>query len=192
MQRKLVLFCGPRGAGKGTLVSAMAAKFPELKRLVPHTTRVRRSNEVEGKDYHFVSSVEFDRMLQDGELVAWVSISDVQRSGATRSELLRFENCVGDVVPHIAKEVARFISMHDGETLVIPVLAPLDLRRKRVRDRQKDLREADIERLLAEDPVSANVEDYRDYGLVIHNDKQGSLVDALAAAEGAVRAFLRG
>ncbi len=49
---------------------------------VSATTRAPRPGEVDGRDYHFVSDADFDRMIADDELLEWAEIhGGLQRSG---------------------------------------------------------------------------------------------------------------
>lgn len=58
-----LLICGPSGAGKGTLITKLLAKYPETLSLsVSHTTRAPRPGEVEGLHYHFVA---YEKMAAD-------------------------------------------------------------------------------------------------------------------------------
>jgi len=80
---------GPSGAGKGTLISRLLGRIPELELAVSATTRERRPEEVDGRDYWFVSDEEFDRRLAAGELLEYVRFPWGQRSGTLRSEIAR-------------------------------------------------------------------------------------------------------
>ena len=63
MNKKLV-FCGPSGAGKGTLISRLLIEHPNLfQKSVSHTTRAPRPGELDGVSYHFVTAETF-RALQ--------------------------------------------------------------------------------------------------------------------------------
>jgi guanylate kinase len=64
----LVVLSGPSGVGKTTVAHRLKERG-EYMRSVSVTTRERRPGEVEGKDYHFVSNEEFDRLLKNGELI---------------------------------------------------------------------------------------------------------------------------
>lgn len=64
----LVIVSSPSGAGKTTLTRRLLSDFgPQLVFSVSHTTRPMRSGEVEGRDYHFVSTDEFQRMVENHE-----------------------------------------------------------------------------------------------------------------------------
>lgn len=62
----LFIVMAPSGAGKTSLVNALVAQEPALRVSVSHTTRAARPGEVDGEDYHFVSSQEFMTMLEAG------------------------------------------------------------------------------------------------------------------------------
>lgn len=59
MSGKLVIFSGPSGVGKDTLLNAWTAANPRVQRVVAYTTRAPRAGEVDGVDYNFVSVPEF-------------------------------------------------------------------------------------------------------------------------------------
>lgn len=70
----LIVVSAPSGAGKTTIVKAILAKYPAMLFSVSATTRPKREIEVEGKDYFFLSRGEFERRIQQGELVEWEEI----------------------------------------------------------------------------------------------------------------------
>lgn len=82
---RLVVLAGPAGVGKSTVVQRLRELHPELWFSVSATTRAKRPGEVDGRDYHFVSDAEFDRMIADGDLLEWAEIhGGLQRSGTPR------------------------------------------------------------------------------------------------------------
>ena len=68
---KLIVITGPSGVGKGTIVRALLAKHPELCLSISNTTRDPRSGEVEGIDYHFISTEEFKAAIAKDEFLEW-------------------------------------------------------------------------------------------------------------------------
>jgi guanylate kinase len=74
----LVIVSSPSGAGKTTLTRRLLEEFagppPQLAFSVSYTTRPRRAGEVDGRDYHFVTQEQFERMVERGEFAehAWV------------------------------------------------------------------------------------------------------------------------
>ena len=59
----LFIVSAPSGAGKTSLVKALASESTDLLLSVSHTTRRRRENEIDGVDYHFVDQTQFRAML---------------------------------------------------------------------------------------------------------------------------------
>ncbi|MEE2034032.1 guanylate kinase [Rhodococcus sp. CC-R104] len=77
-----MVLAGPSAVGKSTVVRVLRNRVPDLLFSVSATTRDPRPGEVDGVDYHFVSRAEFDRMIDDGELLEWADIhAGLQRSG---------------------------------------------------------------------------------------------------------------
>lgn len=90
MSRKPVfVITGPSGAGKGTLIKALAERVPDLEVAVSATTRPQRPGEVDGRDYWFLSDEEFLRRIAAGELLEHVTYVSGRRYGTLRSELAR-------------------------------------------------------------------------------------------------------
>jgi guanylate kinase len=61
----LYILSAPSGAGKTSLVKALVDGDPRIRVSVSHTTRPMRPGECDGVNYHFVSSAQFHRMLED-------------------------------------------------------------------------------------------------------------------------------
>ena len=61
----MVILSSPSGAGKTTLSKKIQQKYKTFKISVSHTTRLPRSNEVDGVDYNFVSLEEFKRLINN-------------------------------------------------------------------------------------------------------------------------------
>lgn len=68
----LVIFCGKSGSGKDAVVKGLMEKGG-YNRLVSHTSRPMRDGEVEGVEYHFVTTAEFEKMIRNSSLVEWRS-----------------------------------------------------------------------------------------------------------------------
>ncbi len=86
---QLVVLAGPSAVGKSTVVRALRAQLPELHFSVSATTRAPRPGEVDGRDYHFVSPAEFDRLIADGQLLEWAQIhGGLHRSGTLARPVL--------------------------------------------------------------------------------------------------------
>jgi guanylate kinase len=73
---RLYVVSAPSGAGKTSLVKALMQREPELRFSVSYTTRAARANELEGRDYHFVTTDEFQRMVERGEFLEHARVFD--------------------------------------------------------------------------------------------------------------------
>src|SRR5512137_296253 len=84
----LLILAGPAGVGKSTLCDRLVAEVPGFERVITATTRPPRPNEVNGRDYHFISEAEFDRRLAAGDFLECARIHQKQRSGVLKSSVL--------------------------------------------------------------------------------------------------------
>lgn len=78
---KLIILSGPSGVGKSTVVAKTMELRDDLCFSISVTTRPPRPGEVDGKDYFFISSEQFDRMVENNELLEHASY--VQNSYGT-------------------------------------------------------------------------------------------------------------
>ena len=69
----MIILSSPSGAGKTTLVNLLAKKN-NFTTSVSHTTRNPRPNEIDGKDYFFVSSEEFKRLIKNDEFLEYAKV----------------------------------------------------------------------------------------------------------------------
>jgi guanylate kinase len=98
---------GPSGVGKGTLIKGLLERVPGLELAVSATTRPPRSGEVNGRDYHFLSSEDFDRRVRSGDFVEHAEYAG-NRYGTLRSELDRpARGIVLEIDVQGARQVAR-------------------------------------------------------------------------------------
>ena len=72
----------PSGAGKTSLVSALAERCDQLLVSVSHTTRAMRPGEVDGINYHFVDETQFASMMERGDFLEGIraQIIDMDRN----------------------------------------------------------------------------------------------------------------
>ncbi len=65
----LVVISGPSGVGKDAVLNRLKDKGYPLHFVVTATTRLKRNNEVDGRDYHFIDANKFQNLLTSGEFV---------------------------------------------------------------------------------------------------------------------------
>jgi guanylate kinase len=67
-----IVVSAPSGTGKSSICQRFMQSCPEIKFSVSYTSRPPRPNEVNGKDYYFISREEFQVRIDQGEFVEWV------------------------------------------------------------------------------------------------------------------------
>lgn len=71
---RIFIISGPSGSGKGTIVSDLRARHPDLFFSVSATTRpIREGMETDGVDYHFVSKETFEDLISRNEFIEYAS-----------------------------------------------------------------------------------------------------------------------
>lgn len=70
-----VIIVGPSAVGKTAIVEEMLTHIPQSCRLVTSTTRDARPDEVDGKDYHFLSRPDFKARVEKEEFLEWAEFS---------------------------------------------------------------------------------------------------------------------
>ena len=70
----MVILSSPSGVGKTTITKTIQQKYQSFKISVSHTTRLPRSNEVDGVDYHFVSNEKFEKLIKEKKFYEFAKI----------------------------------------------------------------------------------------------------------------------
>ena len=70
----LFIISAPSGSGKSTLVSQLRALVEGLEFSISYTTRAPRGSEKDGREYHFTTREEFERMIAAGEFLEWAEV----------------------------------------------------------------------------------------------------------------------
>ena len=72
----LFIISAPSGAGKTSLLKAVVDRLANVSVSVSYATRSMRDGEVDGKDYHFISTAEFEEKIKAGEFVEYANVFD--------------------------------------------------------------------------------------------------------------------
>lgn len=89
-QGKAIIFSAPSGAGKTTLVRhLLGIESLALSFSISATSRPIRGGEVDGKDYYFLSDLEFEEKIQMGAFLEWEEVYAGTKYGTLISEVER-------------------------------------------------------------------------------------------------------
>ena len=81
---RLTVLAGPTAVGKGTVVTELSRRHPDLFISVSATTRQPRPGEADGVHYHFVSDEDFDSLVASGQMLEWALVHGKYRYGTPR------------------------------------------------------------------------------------------------------------
>lgn len=93
MQNALLILAGPSGVGKSTLCDRLVREVPGFERVITATTRTPRPNEIDGRDYHFLTDAEFRRREAAGDFLETAKVHNGNLYGTLKSAVI-------DRLPH--------------------------------------------------------------------------------------------
>lgn len=174
----LLVISSPSGAGKTTLARRLA-QSQALHFSVSYTTRAPRSGEVDGRDYYFVSSDEFTRMVDAREFAEWAVVHGHRYGTAIATVNKAIEqgiDCLFDIDYQGGQQIRRQWPEDSVLCFIVPpTVAELE---RRLRQRATDSPAA-IEARLA--VARKELAHYREYDYLIVNDDIEKAFDDLRA-----------
>jgi len=120
---KVFVITGPSGVGKGTLIAKLLERVPDLELSVSATTRQPREGEVNGRDYHFLTSDEFDQRVEEGDFLEFATYSG-NLYGTMRTEVERRLAAGHSVVLEIEVQGARQVRAAMRESIQVFIAPP--------------------------------------------------------------------
>ena len=88
----IYIFCAPSGSGKSTMVKHLLSNYPNRFELsVSCTTRAPRGQEVNGREYYFISVEEFQQRIAGDEFIEYEQVYDGLYYGTLKAEIERIE-----------------------------------------------------------------------------------------------------
>jgi len=187
---RLFVISAPSGAGKTSLVTSLLNARPSLTVSVSHTTRKPRPNEVEGRDYYFVSPARFHELIEQRAFLEHARVFDNYSgtgAGQVRDKLAAGNDVLLEIDWQGARQVRR--AMPDSTSIFIlpPTRAALE---QRLRERRTDSAET-IARRLAD--ASTDMSHYDEFDFVVVNDRfELAAVDVAAILDGGGRELRAG
>jgi guanylate kinase len=183
----LLVLSSPSGAGKTTLTRMLLDRSPELRFSVSHTTRAPRSNEVDGRDYHFVDRARFVELVGGGAFLEWAEVHG-NLYGTSIAEIDRAQStpgCAG-LIFDIDYQGARQIRSKVEDVVTVFVLPPsMHELERRLRGRASETEEAVQKRFTV---AQLEIEHYALFDYVVVNDDLQRAFDELRSITVAERA----
>ncbi len=187
MAGKLIIFSAPSGAGKTTIVKHLLnIKDLKLEFSISACTRKSRDNEVDGKDYYFLTVDEFQAKIEDNAFVEWEEVYKNQYYGTFRSEIDRIRTNENNIIFDIDVRGGINIKNQFGDNaLAVFVMPPsIEELQKRLESRGTDQEKKIRKRL---EKASYEMRFANKFDKIIINK---NLDHALKEAERIVREFL--
>lgn len=173
----LVLFSGPSGVGKDTVLNVVLNKDKSLQKSTSLTTRKIREDETDGKDYYFITFPKFEEMVSNGEVLEYAQYG-ANMYGTPKAPVDKWLSEGKTVILKIEVQGAKNIKELYPDSVGIFLLPPsMEVLEQRLRSRGTE-DEEDIQRRLeiARDEIHKSV-DY-DY-FVINEDIDSASDDVL-------------
>jgi guanylate kinase len=181
----LIVVSSPSGGGKGTLIDRVLKIVEGVSYSVSYTTRPPRPAEQNGREYFFVSTAEFEEMIQRDNFLEWANVYG-HLYGTHREQVERERDAGSDIILEIDVQGAASIRRKVSDPVTVFILPPsFELLRERLVARNTDS-PADLERRLRGAP--AEVEQYKYFDYVILNDDVNRASSQLASVIYAERA----
>ncbi len=169
-QGKAIIFSAPSGAGKTTIVRYLLEKELPLLFSISACSRNRRPNEIDGKDYYFLSIDDFKAKVANNAFVEWEEVYENNFYGTLKSEIDRIWSSHQHVVFYVDVVGGLNLKKHFGDRALSIFIEPpsLDVLFKRLKNRatenEKSLNKR-IEKATQEMKFSSS------FDLIIINDR---------------------
>ena len=134
---KAIIFSAPSGAGKTTIVKSLIANKLPLSFSISACSRQMRENEINGKDYHFLSIEDFKQKINEQAFIEWEEVYENNYYGTLKSEIERVWNDKKHVVFDVDVVGGLNLKRHFGDNALAIFIEPpsLDVLFKRLENR---------------------------------------------------------
>lgn len=170
----LLIICAPSGSGKSTMVQHLLSTYPGRFELsVSCTTRAPRGQEVDGREYYFISREDFEQKIQEGAFIEHEQVYEGLYYGTLYSEIDRIQS--KGAVPIFDVDVKGGIHLErifGDKALSIFVCPPSIEELSRRLHSRGDTSEEMIQKRLAK--ASIEMEDAKEFDIQLVNDNLSS------------------
>jgi len=180
---RLLVVSGPSGAGKGSISKRIVEEVEDLIYSISMTTRAPRPDEIDGKNYYFVTHKEFEQTIEENGFLEYAKVYG-EYYGTPRAKVMQYLEEGKDVVLEIDIQGAMNIRKSYPKGVLIFILPPsMAELRKRITGRGSETK-SDIELRLGEALKEIAYIDKYDYCVVNGDlDEAVSRVKAIIIAE---------
>lgn len=177
-QGLLIVVSGPSGSGKNTICDRVLSGNKKLWESVSMTTRKRRRNEEEGKDYFFVSKEEFEATIAEDGFLEYAVFAQHYYGTPKKKVQEKLDQGI-DVLLIIEIQGALKIKELYDKAIFIFILPPsMETLKKRLLDRATEPEEVILERF---SNAYHEINEMPKYNYVIVNDRVAKAADKLQA-----------
>ena len=164
----MFVLSSPSGTGKTTLAKKIAENNTNFSISISHTTRKPRPNEINGKDYYFVSTIEFEDLIKKNNFYEYANIFD-NRYGTLKKPVLELLSRGKDVLFDIDWQGTKQLSENKNLSLVTFFILPPNRKvlKERLLNRHQRQEEIVEKRM---NKFNEEVSHWNEYNYVVVND----------------------
>ncbi len=164
----LIIISGTTCAGKGTIVKELISRNSNLYLSISYTSRPIRNNEVNGRDYFFVTQEEFENKIAHNDFLEYAEVHYGCYYGTPKKEINEKLDEGYDVILEIEVDGAKQIKNLFPETILIFIMAPsMEIVKERIKKRNTENPEQIIKRFKR---AYQEINEVNKYNYVVIND----------------------
>lgn len=185
-QGKCIIVSAPSGAGKTTIVRALLDALPKLAFSISACSRSPRNNEIDGKDYYFLTVEEFKNDIDKNAFIEWEEVYPETYYGTLKNEISKIWGEKKVVIFDVDVVGGLNLKTFFGDNALSIFIAPPSFAslEKRLRQRKTEKEEKIIQRL---NKAAIELQRSDEFDVVILNE---ILETAIEEAKSTVLTFL--